>query len=107
MQLLVIQFIIKMLVIVQNKNILFFIKIIRGIIFRVKSFNFLLQSTANENFYCGGFPNCIELDGVDGKITLRWIFRKWNVGGMDRIELVPGRDRWRAVVNAVMNLLVP
>ena len=27
--------------------------------------------------------------------------------GMDWIELVKGRDRWRAVVNAVMSLRVP
>jgi hypothetical protein len=43
---------------------------------------------------------------VDGRIILKWIFKKWD-GDMDWIELVQDRDRWRALVNAVMNLRVP
>ena len=45
--------------------------------------------------------------GVDGRIILRWIFRKWDVGGMDWIKLAQDTDSWRALVNAVMNLGVP
>ena len=37
--------------------------------------------------------------GVDRRIILRWIF-SW---GMDWIELAQDRDRWRALVNSVMN----
>jgi hypothetical protein len=43
--------------------------------------------------------------GVDGRIILKCIFKKWD-GGMKWIELAQDRDRWRAVVNAVMNLRV-
>jgi hypothetical protein len=45
----------------------------------------------------------LEDPGVDGRIILRWIFRKWD-GGMDWIVQTLCRDRWRAVINAVMNL---
>jgi hypothetical protein len=63
-------------------------------------------------FWCG---NLRERDhwgdpGVDGRIILRWIFRKFvfgGGGGMDWIELAQDRDSWRALVNAVMNLQVP
>jgi hypothetical protein len=40
---------------------------------------------------------------VDGRIMLKWIFKKWD-GGMGWIELAQKRDGWRALVNAVMNL---
>jgi hypothetical protein len=31
--------------------------------------------------------------GVCGRIILRWIFRKWNGGGMNWIDLAQDRDR--------------
>jgi hypothetical protein len=44
--------------------------------------------------------------GVDGRIILKWIFKTWD-GVIDWIELAQDRDRWRALVNVVMNLQVP
>jgi hypothetical protein len=49
----------------------------------------------------------LEDPGVDGKIILKWIFEKLGRGDVDWIDLAQDRDRWRAVVNAVMNLRVP
>jgi len=40
----------------------------------------------------------MEDPGVEGRIILKWIFRKWDVGGMDWIELAQDRDRWRGLL---------
>ena len=45
--------------------------------------------------------------GVDGRIILQIDLQEVGGAGMDWIEVAHDRDRWRAPVNAVMNLRVP
>jgi hypothetical protein len=40
--------------------------------------------------------------GIAGRIKLRWIFRKCGVGAWNESSC-----RWRALLNAVMNVWVP
>jgi hypothetical protein len=47
----------------------------------------------------------LEDQGVGGKMGSEWILfvREIGLGGVDWIRLAQDRDRWRAVVSAVMN----
>jgi hypothetical protein len=49
----------------------------------------------------------LEDPGVDGRIILRWIIQEVRYEGMGWIDLAQDKDRWRALVNAVMNLRLP
>jgi len=48
----------------------------------------------------------LEDSDVDGRIILKWICRKLD-GGMDWIDRAQDRERYRALVNVVVNLRVP
>jgi hypothetical protein len=70
--------------------------------------NFKCIIPFHTGFWCGDLREGDHLGdpGVDGRIILKWIFKNWE-GGMDWIHLAQDRNRWHALVNAVMNLGVP
>jgi len=49
----------------------------------------------------------LEDPGLNGRINIRVDLQAVGCGGMDWIKLAQGRDRWRAFVDAVMNLRFP
>ena len=51
--------------------------------------------------------NHFEDPGVDGRMILKLIFERLVGEVTDSIDISQDRGRWRAVVNAVMNLGVP
>jgi hypothetical protein len=50
--------------------------------------------------------NHLKDQGVDGRMGSKWTLRTLVGGGVEWIHLAQDRDRWRAVVNAVLNLRV-
>jgi hypothetical protein len=60
-----------------------------------------LRNEEPNELYCS--PDIIRFI----KSRMRWLIVKWDVGGMDWIDLAQDRDRWWALVNVVMNLHFP
>ena len=58
----------------------------------------------HKGFWWGSQKGRVHLDDldIDGRKILKRNLNKYNAG-VDWIDLAQDRDRWRAVVNAVMN----
>ena len=41
--------------------------------------------------------------GIDGRITLKWLLKKYDVG-VEYIDVAEDGEKWRALVSTVMNL---
>jgi hypothetical protein len=62
-----------------------------------------VQSISGET---GGRNHLVD-PNVDGRVILKLILEMRLDGSIDWIDLAQDRDRWRALVNAVMNLWIP
>ena len=49
----------------------------------------------------------IRMNGRIRRLILTWIFKKWDGGSMDWIDLAQDRDMWQALVDLVMDLHIP
>ena len=49
----------------------------------------------------------LERPGIEWEDNIKMDLQAVGCAGMDLIDLAQDRDRWRALVNAVMNLRVP
>ena len=60
-------------------------------------------------FWCGELMMRDDLEelNVEGKVNLKWAFQDVGWVSMDLISLAQNRDRWQALVNAVMNFRIP
>jgi hypothetical protein len=63
------------------------------------------RGEAFTGFWWGNLRERDHLDRWEGNIKVD--FQEVGCGGMDWIELAQDRDRWRTLVNEVMNLRVP
>ena len=63
------------------------------------------RGEVHTGFWWGGLRKGDNLEdlGVDGRIILKWIFETL-IEGVNWIDLAQDRDRWRTVMNTVMNL---
>ena len=51
--------------------------------------------------------NYLEDLGIGGRVLLKCVFKKLDGGSTDWIAVAQYRDRWRAVVDEVINFWVP
>ena len=67
-----------------------------------------MEHSPSCGFWLGNLRERAHLEdvGLDGRIILKWIFKKWG-GGMYWIDLARDRDWWRDLANMVINFRVP